>query len=50
MGFMIVWNTSSLRAIHLSRMKIPDNMNFHSMSDNDYCNIIPEDLSFEQVP
>ena len=45
-GFMIIWNVKTKKAIRISRMKIPENMIFYDFNEEQYNNIIPEDLVY----
>ena len=47
MGFMMVWNVDSLRAIHISRMHINENLFFLPMTGHD--REIPQGLKIEDL-
>lgn len=51
LGFMTVWNTSNLRAIRISRIKIPNGVKFLSMDGEGtgYDGIVPSNLKFEEA-
>lgn len=44
-GFMIIWNTSSFRAVNISRMKISNDLEFLPMDEEKYHNIVPSNLN-----
>jgi hypothetical protein len=47
MGILIIWNVLTKEAFRVSRMKIPDNIEFHDLNDEGiYHQIVPENLSF----
>ncbi|AXE19123.1 hypothetical protein DR864_15870 [Runella rosea] len=47
MGILIIWNVLTKEAFRVSRMKIPDNIEFYDLNDEGiYHQIVPEDLNF----
>ncbi|MCP1383615.1 hypothetical protein [Runella salmonicolor] len=47
MGILIIWNVLTKEAFRVSRMKIPDNIDFYDLHDEETCRqVVPEDLNF----
>lgn len=47
MGILVIWNVLTKEAFRVSRMKIPENIDFYDLNDQDiYHQIVPPDLIF----
>jgi hypothetical protein len=50
MGFLFIWESSSKRAIHISRVRVPDNFPMININDDNEClEQIPKELLVEEV-
>lgn len=48
MGYLVVWEKSSKRAIHFSRLKVPEKYEFIDINnEEDIVKNIPNDLKYE---
>lgn len=50
-GFMIIWEVVSHKAVHISRMKLPEGLEVISMRDDSiyYHDHVPQNLKFEPI-
>ena len=48
LGFLLIWETESRRAIHVSRVKVPDGLPFTDI-DQETSGSIPQNLLFESI-
>lgn len=47
MGYMTIWNTTTLRAVHLSRIRINEGVEYIQLEEDDVIDI-PQNLKFEE--
>lgn len=50
LGFLLIWEVDSMRAINISRIKVPENVQFIDINDESaFANSIPKNLLIESM-